>query len=32
MYLSGDLNVNLGALDDFYKTSAINILFQIKNI
>ena len=30
-YLSGDLNINLGALDDFYTTSAINILFQITN-
>ena len=30
-YLSGDLNINLGAFDDFYTTSAINILFQIKN-
>ena len=30
-YLPGDLNINLGALDDFYTTSAINILFQITN-
>ena len=31
MYLSGDFNINLGALDGFYTTSATNTLFQIKN-
>ena len=29
--MSGDLNINLGALDGFDKTVAINDLFQIKN-
>ena len=30
-YLSGDLDVNLGALDGVYTISVINILFEIKN-